>query len=96
MLLLQGGKLFLLAFSCSQQSSCAQPLLLLLLQALLCNHTNGATDCDSLSFCRSFGDECVPKLYASDNFGSTVQEYLVRARASLAYCKASCPTVFFR
>lgn len=45
-------------------------------QALLCNHTKGASDCDSLSFCRSMNDECVPKLYAQDNFGATVQEYL--------------------
>jgi hypothetical protein len=45
-------------------------------QSLLCNHTKGADDCSSLSFCRSMGDTCVPKLYTQDDFGSTVQEYL--------------------
>lgn len=45
-------------------------------QALLCNHTKGADDCSTLSFCRSMGDSCVPKLYASDSFGASVQEYL--------------------
>lgn len=47
-------------------------------QALLCHHTVGADSCSQLSFCRAMGDSCVPKLYAQDHFGSTVQEYLVR------------------
>jgi hypothetical protein len=68
-------------------------LLSLLLQALLCNHTKGASDCDSLSFCRSMNDECVPKLYAQDNFGATVQEYLVSVRAPPAVSLSLLPLV---
>lgn len=52
--------------------SCAR-----VLQAMLCNRTKGADDCNSLAFCRTMGDTCVPKLYNQDNFGATVQEYLV-------------------
>ena len=52
-------------------------------QAMLCNHTVGVDGCAALSFCRTMGDSCVPKLYAQDSFGSTVQEYLVSGGVKL-------------
>jgi hypothetical protein len=44
---------------------------------MLCNHTSDAAACASLTFCRTLGAACVPKLYMQDEFGASVQEYLV-------------------
>jgi hypothetical protein len=62
---------------------CQYTMLLLLwscalLQAMLCNRTTSAQACSALSFCRrSSSGMCTPRLYAQDNFGSSVQEYMV-------------------
>ncbi|WIA18164.1 hypothetical protein OEZ85_009639 [Tetradesmus obliquus] len=46
-------------------------------QAMLCNRTTGPEACGALSFCRrSSSGLCTPRLYAQDNFGSSVQEYM--------------------
>lgn len=53
-----------------------------LLQAMLCNRTRSAAACKALSFCRSASKgTCIPRLYTADNFGSSVQEYMVRESA---------------
>jgi hypothetical protein len=53
-------------------------LLCILPQAMLCNRTTSADACSALSFCRrSSSGLCTPRLYAQDNFGSSVQEYMV-------------------
>jgi hypothetical protein len=55
-----------------------------LLQAMLCNRTTTAEACSALSFCRrSSSGLCTPRLYAQDNFGSSVQEYMVGGATSL-------------
>lgn len=63
------------------------------LQALLCNRTASADKCSDLSFCKWGLGSCTPRLYMSDNFGSTVQEYMVSAATRVRHAAQTLPKV---